>query len=132
MLQPLLEQYYGAEESLEGHMVYSRTKEQHRSMLLCLLMTALIAEDYDLGARQFEALRAALKLTSRDLSNCYRRVSWSWMCKPLASYQDCLAVDGSLGDMCVPGVCPKLSCTRLLPQGLISMPASMSAKIGVD
>ena len=54
MLQPLLEQYYGAEESFEGHTVYSRTKEQHRSILLCLLMTALIAEDYDLGGRQFE------------------------------------------------------------------------------
>ena len=75
MLQPLLEQYYGAEESLEGHTVYSRTKEHHRSLLLCLLMTALIAEDYDLGMRQFEALRAALKLTSRDLCSYYRRES---------------------------------------------------------
>ena len=75
MLQPLLEQYYGAEESEEGHMVYKRTQEQERAMLLCLLMTALIAEDYDLGARQFEALRAALKLTSGDLRNYYRQAS---------------------------------------------------------
>ena len=75
VLQPLLEQYYGAEESLEGHIVYSRTMEQERSMLLCLLMTALIAEDYDLGARQFEALRAALKLTSDGLRNYYRQAS---------------------------------------------------------
>ena len=73
MLQPLLEQYYGKEESLEGHTVYSRTQEQERSMLLCLLMTALIAEDYDLGARQFESLRAALKLTSSDLRSFYRQ-----------------------------------------------------------
>lgn len=75
VLQPLLEQYYGAEESLEGHTVYSRTMEQERTMLLCLLMTALIAEDYDLGARQFEALRAALKLTSDGLRNYYRQAS---------------------------------------------------------
>ena len=72
MLQPLLEQYYGAEESPEGHTVYSRTKEQQRAMLLCLLMTALIAEDYDLGARQFEALWAALKMPSDELRNYYR------------------------------------------------------------
>ena len=72
MLQPLLEQYYGRDESLEGHTVYSRTKEQQRALLLCLLMTALIAEGYDLGARQFEALRAALTLTSGDLRNYYR------------------------------------------------------------
>ena len=72
MLQPLLEQYYGAEESLEGHTVYSRTNEQHRATLLCLLMIALIAEDYDLGARQFEALRASLKLASSKLCDFYK------------------------------------------------------------
>ena len=72
VLQPLLEQYYGIDERPEGHTVYSRTREQQRALLLCLLMTALIAEDYDLGARQFEALRAALKLTSGDLRNQYR------------------------------------------------------------
>ena len=72
VLQPLLEQYYGARESLEGHTVYARTNEQHRSMLLCLLMTALIAEDYDLGARQFEALRAGLKLASGNMCDYYK------------------------------------------------------------
>lgn len=72
MLQPLLEQYYGAEESLEGHTVYKRTNEQQRSILLCLLMTALIAEDYDLSARQFEALRASLKLAPGDMCEYYK------------------------------------------------------------
>ena len=73
VLQPLLEQYYGRDESQEGHTVYSRTKEQQRALLLCLLMTALIAEDYDLGGRQFEALRAALKMMSGELRNYYRQ-----------------------------------------------------------
>ncbi len=41
-------------------------------MLLYLLMTALIAEDYNLGGRQFESLRATLKLTPQDLVTSYR------------------------------------------------------------
>ena len=74
MLQPLLEQYYYAEEGQEeGDRVYSRTKEQGSALLLTLLMTALIAEDYSMGGRQFEALRAALKLTPQDLVNLYRQ-----------------------------------------------------------
>jgi hypothetical protein len=74
VLQPLLEQYYSAEEGQEeGDRVYSRTKEQGSALLLTLLMTALIAEDYSMGGRQFEALRAALKLTPQELVNFYRQ-----------------------------------------------------------
>ena len=57
---------------LEHFPLLCRTKEQHRSMLLYLLMTALIAEDYNLGKRQFESLRATLKLTPQDLVTSYR------------------------------------------------------------
>jgi len=57
---------------LEHFPLLCRTKEQHRSMLLYLLMTALIAEDYNLGGRQFESLRATLKLTPQDLVTSYR------------------------------------------------------------
>ena len=68
MLQPLLEKYYSAEEGQEeGDMVYSRTHKQDGKLLLMLLMTALIAEDYNMGGRQFEMLRAALELTPEKL-----------------------------------------------------------------
>lgn len=74
MLQPLLQQYYSAEEGQqEGDTVYSRTKEQGSALLLTLLMTALIAEDHNMGGRQFETLRAALKLTPQELVNLYRQ-----------------------------------------------------------
>lgn len=74
VLQPLLEHYYSAEGGQEeGDMVYSRTKEQGRALLLTLLMTALIAEDYNMGGRHFETLRAALKLTPQELINFYRQ-----------------------------------------------------------
>ena len=72
VLQPLLEQFYNLEETVEGSRVYSRTDEQRRAMLLYLLMTALIAEDYNLGGRQFEALRATLKLTTDEFVKYYR------------------------------------------------------------
>lgn len=57
---------------LEQVSLQCRTKEQHRSMLLYLLMTALIAEDYNLGGRQFELLRATIKLTPQELVTSYR------------------------------------------------------------
>ena len=73
MLRGCLGRFYsrakGEEEGIEE---YSRTKEQARMLLLHLLITALIAEDYSLGARQFEALRAALKLTPQDMVTHYK------------------------------------------------------------
>ena len=45
---------------------------QARMLLLHLLLAALIAEDFLLGAPQFEALRAELKLPPQDLVTCYR------------------------------------------------------------
>lgn len=72
MLQTLLEQFYSAEENDRGDRIYSRTKEQHRTLLLHLLMAALIAEDYNMGGRQFELLRATLKLTSQEVVGNYR------------------------------------------------------------
>ena len=80
VLQPLLEQFYNLEETADGNRVYSRTDEQRRSLLLYLLMAALIAEDYDLGARQFEALRAALKLTAEEFVKYYRSGSAASAC----------------------------------------------------
>ena len=59
--------YSRAKGEEEGTELYSRTKEQARMLLLHLLVVALIADEYSLGARQFEALRAALKLTPQDL-----------------------------------------------------------------
>ena len=47
-------------------------RRQARMLLLHLLLAALIAEDFQLGAPQFEALRAALKLPPQDLVTCYR------------------------------------------------------------
>ena len=45
---------------------------QARMLLLHLLLAALVAEDFQLGAPQFEALRATLKLPPQDLVTCYR------------------------------------------------------------
>ena len=59
--------YSRAKGEEEGTELYSRTKKQARLLLLHLLVVALIADDYSLGTRHFEALRAALKLTPQDL-----------------------------------------------------------------
>lgn len=76
VLRGCLARFYSrAKGEEEGTEVYSRTKEQARMLLLHLLITALIAEDYSLGARQFEALRATLKLTPQDMVTHYRCVS---------------------------------------------------------
>ncbi len=72
LLQSLLDKFYHMEETEEGRRAYSRTGEQQTSLLLHLLMTALIAEDYNMGGRQFEALQATLKLPSDDIVKYYR------------------------------------------------------------
>ena len=73
MLRACLDRFYSrAKGEEEGVEVFSRTKEQARMLLLHLLVTALIAEDYSLGGRQFEALRAALRLTPQDMVTHYR------------------------------------------------------------
>ena len=41
-------------------------------LLLHLLLAALIAEDYELSAKQFEALRAALKASPQELVTCFK------------------------------------------------------------
>ncbi|CAL8464180.1 g3715 [Coccomyxa elongata] len=75
VLRGCLDRFYSrAKGEEEGVEVYSRTKEQARMLLLHVLVTALIAEDYSLGARQFEALRAALKLTPQDMVTHYREL----------------------------------------------------------
>lgn len=73
VLQPLLDKFCHMEETAEGNRVYSRTKPQETLLLCHLLMTALIAEDYDLGGRQFEALRDTLHLTPGKVIECYRQ-----------------------------------------------------------
>ncbi len=72
MLQPLLDMFYYMEENEGGNRVYSRAGEQQSLLLLHLLMTALIAEDYNMGGRQFEALQATLKLPSDEIVKYYR------------------------------------------------------------
>ena len=73
VLRVCLDRFYSrAKGEEEGVEVFSRTKEQARMLLLHLLVTALIAEDYSLGGRQFEALRAALRLTPQDMVTHYR------------------------------------------------------------
>lgn len=73
MLRACLDRFYSRAKGEEGVDEYSRTKEQGRMLLLHLLMTALIAEEFTLGARQFEALRATLKLTPKEMVTYYRR-----------------------------------------------------------
>ena len=73
MLQPLLDKFCTMEETAEGNRVYSRTKPQQTLLRCHLLMTALIAEDYDLGGRQFEALRNTLHLTPGEVVQHYRQ-----------------------------------------------------------
>ena len=72
MLQPLLDTFYHMEETEGGNRVYSRTGELQSMLLLHLLMTALIAEDYNMGGRQFEALQATLKATPDEIVKYYR------------------------------------------------------------
>ena len=72
VLQPLLETFYNLVEE-EGRQKYSRTKEQQRFMLLHLLTIALIAEEYNMGGRQFEALRVYLKIEAKELVKYYRQ-----------------------------------------------------------
>ena len=75
VLRECLNRFYSrAEGDEEGVTIYSRSKEQTQMLLLYLLMTALIAEDYQLGPRQFEALRSELKLAPQELVTCYRWV----------------------------------------------------------
>ncbi len=69
MLRACLDHFYSrAPGHEEGAEVFSRSKEQHRLLLLHLLMAALFGEDYEMGGRCFEALRAALQ----DMVTCYR------------------------------------------------------------
>lgn len=73
MLRACLEQFYSRSEGdQEGVEVYSRSKEQHRALLLHALITALIAEDFEMGSRVFEALRSALKLAPQDMVTYYK------------------------------------------------------------
>jgi hypothetical protein len=73
VLRACLERFYSrAEGDREGIEVYSRSKEQHRMLLLHLLIVALVAEDFEMGSRVFEALRAALKLAPQEMATCYR------------------------------------------------------------
>lgn len=58
--------------SIQGVSSCSVATYQARLLLLHLLLAALIAEDFQLGAPQFEALRAALKLPPQELVTCYR------------------------------------------------------------
>ncbi|CAL5226977.1 g9863 [Coccomyxa viridis] len=117
LLQSLLDKFYHMEETEEGRRAYSRTGEQQTSLLLHLLMTALIAEDYNMGGRQFEALQATLKLPSDDIVKYYREMGCT--------------IDRARADPADRAASPmspqKQFRVRLLPEGLPGMPAKTLA-----
>jgi hypothetical protein len=114
--------YSRAKGEEEGSELYSRTKEQARMLLLHLLVVALIADDYSLGARQFEALRAALKLTPQDLVahfKCAVHLSRGSLLN--ASEETRHSSEVSL---------PAVSCTHCLGRGLVAFLSARCAENG--
>ena len=71
VLQSFLEVFYDAAES-ENFTSYSKSEQKKTLLLMHILMVALILHGYQMGPRQCNQLRQAVKLTPAQFTSLFR------------------------------------------------------------